>query len=75
MKLFKQRDKRFEDAIRKLYDVEEMLNQEGQSDGERSYKVFVATILLFIDDSLRYICTALSILAGLVIGKILSGLL
>lgn len=66
---------RFEREVRKLYDIEKVLNQEGQSDGERSYKVFVATLLLFIDDSLRYICTALSILAGLVIGKILTGLL
>ena len=75
VKLLKKGRERFEREVRNLYEIEKVLDQEGQSDGERSYKVFVATILLFIDDSLRYICTALSILAGLVIGKILSGLL
>ena len=38
---------RFEREVRKLYDIEKVLDQEGQSDGERSYKVFVAAICVF----------------------------
>ena len=36
MKLLKKSGKRFEREVRKLYEIEKVLDQEGQSDGERS---------------------------------------
>lgn len=74
MKLFKKSDERFERELRNLYNIEAMLDEEGQKDGERRYKVFVATLLLFIDDSLRRISLVLCILTSFVIGKLLSAL-
>lgn len=74
MKLFKKSDERFERELRNLYNIEALLDEEGQKDGERRYKVFVATLLLFIDDSLRRISLALCILTSFVIGKLLSAL-
>ena len=73
--LFKKSDELFEKNLHELYDIEKMLNEEGKCDGERRYKVFVATLLLFIDLSLHEIARALFVLLGFVIGKFLTGLL
>lgn len=74
MKLFKRSDERFKGELCKLYDIKEMLKEEGKSDGECSYKVFVAELLLFIDSSLHSIGIALFCLLGFVIGKFITGL-
>lgn len=74
MKLFKKSDERFKRDLRELYDIAKALNEEGQGDGECRYKVFVATLLLFIDLSLHRIGLALACLLGFVFGKLFSGL-
>lgn len=74
MGLFKKSDERFERDLRELYNIEKMLDEEGQGDGERRYKVFVATLLLFIDLSLHRICFVLCCMLGFEIGKFVSGL-
>ena len=74
MNLFKKSDERFERDLRKLYNIKEMLNEEGQGDGECRYKVFVADLLLFIDLSLHRIGLVLFAMLGFEIGKFISGL-
>lgn len=74
MKLFKKSDDGFAGELNKLYDIAAVLKEEGQSEGECRYKVFVATLLLLIDSSLHRIGIALSILLGFVLGKFISGL-
>ena len=74
MKLFKKSDEQFERDLHELYDIAKVLKEEGQGDGECRYKVFVATLLLFIDISLHRICLALSCLLAYVFGKFFFGL-
>lgn len=71
----KKRTNHFERELQDLYNIRDMLNREGKSDGECRYKVFMATLFLFIDDSLRRIGLILFCLLGFVIAKFLGGLL
>lgn len=70
----KKRTDRFERELRELCDITKVLEEEGESDGERRYKELIATILLFIDDSLRMIGLALFGLLGFVFAKFIGGL-
>ena len=74
MGLFQKSDERFKRDLHELYDIEKMLDEEGQGDGERRYKVFVATLLLFIDLGLHRIGLSLFCLLCFEIGKFVSGL-
>lgn len=73
MGLFKKSDERFEHDLCEIYEIEKMLDAEGKGDGERRYKVFMATLLLFIDLSLHRIGLALFCLLCFEIGKFVSG--
>jgi len=72
--LRKKREERFERELRELYQIEDMLKREGKSDGERRYCVFMATLFLFIDDSLRRIGLVLFCVLGFIIREFISGL-
>ena len=72
MGLFNRSDKNFKRELYELYDIKKMLQKEGEGDGESSYKVFVATLLLFIDLSLHRIGLTLFFLLCFVIGKFLT---
>ena len=71
----KQRDDRFDRDLKKIYQIGDMLKKEGKTDGECRQFEFMATLLLFIDFSLRRFCTVVFILLGFVIGKFISSLL
>lgn len=69
------KEKLFNDEVKELYEIREMLEKEGEDHGKSRYLVFVATLLLFIDESLHRICLILLCLLCFVIGKFLSGLI
>ena len=71
----KQRDDKFDRDLKKIYQIGDMLKKEGKTDGECRQFEFMATLLLFIDFSLRRFCTVVFILLGFVIGKFISSLL
>lgn len=75
MHLFKKREEHFCRQLQEIGDVGNMLQKEGQSDGERRYKIIVAEQLAVIVDLLMTIRTVLFALLGFIIGKLLSGLL
>lgn len=70
----KKRSDKFERDLHELYEISKMLDSEGEQTGKNRYKVFVATILLFIDSSLHRIALVLFLLLGLKIGQLISGL-
>lgn len=59
------RSKELEKAFDEMRNVLNMLEREGESRGECSYREIVYTSLLFILDSLRVLRTLLSSLLGL----------
>ena len=61
--------------VDEIYNISNMLKSEGKTDGERRQFELLLKYLLFLEISLGKIITALFILIGLVLGKILSGLL
>ncbi len=61
--------------VDEIYNISNMLKSEGKTDGERRQFELLMKYLLFLEISLGKIITALFILIGLVLGKILSGLL
>lgn len=69
----KKREDLFDRDLRELYDIKKMLKEEGQSDGECSYKVFMGVQLLYLVTTLHRIALVLFCLLGFVIGKFLSG--
>ena len=66
--------KRFERVLHEIYDLSDMLKQQGQYDGKCGYLEIMAEILLFIEDSLRVIRGFLACGLGLLIGRLLSAL-
>lgn len=60
----KKRDDFFDRYLNQVYEVGEMLHEEGYSAAERRYLEIMATILLFILDSLRTIRCFLCLLGG-----------
>lgn len=74
MKLLRKRPEKFEGLLRETYDIWNVLQKEGKTDGECRAYVQITSILLLIDDSLFLVCRALFFLLGLAVGKILSDL-
>lgn len=74
MHLFKKNEELFRRQLQEIGDVGNMLQKEGQSDGERRYKIIVAEQLAVIVNLLLTIRTVLFALLGFIIGKLLSSL-
>lgn len=60
----KKRTDKFERDLKEIINVVDMLNQEGKSYAECRYRVIMATRLLLVEDSLRFIRTLLSLIVG-----------
>lgn len=71
----KKRNDETNHEVDEIYNISNMLKSEGKTDGERRQFELLMKYLLFLEISLGKIITALFILIGLVLGKILSGLL
>ena len=71
----KKRESRFEKSIKEAYHIGQILQQQGKTDAERSAYQLIAATLLSIEDTLLLISRVLFCLLGLVVGKIVSGLL
>lgn len=71
----KKREDKFNRNLREVYEIGDMLKKEGKTDGECRQFEFVATLLLFIEFSLRRFCSIVFILLGFVVGKFISSLL
>lgn len=69
----KQRLHKAEKNVWRLYEIEKALRNEGQQEGETSYKIFVAEQLNLIVFCLHYRNIALFGLLGLVAVKLLAG--
>lgn len=67
----KKRTDKFERDLKEIINVVDMLNQEGKSYAECRYRVIMATRLLLVEDSLRFIRTLLAIIIGLLVGNLL----
>lgn len=65
----------FDLHLEETYCISEMLKQQGKTDAERKAYQHIATILIFIEDNLRLLCTLVALLLGFQIGKLISGLL
>lgn len=65
----------FDLHLEETYCIGEMLKQQGKTDAERRAYQHIATILIFIEDNLRLLCTLVALLLGFQIGKLISGLL
>lgn len=70
----KRRKDWFERDLKEIYDVGDMLHDEGASSSESRYKVIVAEQLLMLNFTLESIRTPLFILLGLIAVKVLTGL-
>ena len=70
----KKRFDKFDCALSELVDIANMFDAESEDGSESRYKIFMATQLLFIEDSLRTIRLLLSVLIGLIAGELLAGL-
>ena len=71
----KKRNDETNHEVDEIYNISNMHKSEGKTDGERRQFELLMKYLLFLEISLGKIITALFILIGLVLGKILSGLL
>lgn len=71
----KKRNDETNHEVDEIYNISNMLKSEGKTDGERRQFELLMKYLLFLEINLGKIITALFILIGLVLGKILSGLL
>lgn len=65
----------FTRRLEETYRIGEMLQKEGKPAAECSAYQHIATILIFIEDNLRLLCTLVAWLLGFQIGKLISGLL
>lgn len=65
----------FTRRLEETYRIGEMLKQQGKTDAERRVYRHIATILIFIEDNLRLLCTLVALLLSFQIGKLISGLL
>lgn len=68
----KKREDFFDRYLDKIYDAVEMLHKQGYGPAECRYAEVVATILLFICDSLRAISFLLFALSGFLAGALAS---
>lgn len=68
----KKRTDKFERDLKEIINVVDMLNQEGKSYAECRYRVIMATRLLLVEDSLRFIRTLLAIIIGLLVGNLIA---
>lgn len=68
----KKRESFFDSKLDEIYQVGEMLQQEGKSCAEHRAYIQVATLLLFISSSLRRIGYVLFALLGILLGKLLN---
>lgn len=74
MKLRKETE-RFERTLGQIEEVTRMLKAEGEYDGKSRYLEIMATILLFIEESLRVIRGFFAVGFGLLLGLLLSSLI
>jgi hypothetical protein len=68
---------RFEQTLKEIKEIRMMLDGEGQNDGKSRYLEIMATILLFIEDSLSVIrsllCIGLGFAFALFLNRVLMG--
>lgn len=63
---------RAEELLNELNDVMDVLEKEGQSDGERRYKKIMAEAVFLLLFRLDFISTTVLVIFGMVLGHILS---
>lgn len=68
----KKKPSHFERMLEEIYDIDNMLHDEGYGAAERRYREIVASLLLFIENSLSSIRLFLSALTGCLFGLLLS---